>query len=268
MDFIGKYIEKPFPKNREMVIDVVELGLLKHHAKGFIDIDVTLPREYIRKYEVKTGNKISFTGWIIKCIGQAVGENKQVHAFRKGKKKLIIFDDVDILVTVEKLINEEKIPLPYIVRKTNEKNVIEISNEIRAAQKLETTKNDMVIGKSDTFLRLYQSLPKFIRKIIGLVIMKDPFYVKKNVGSVGISSIGMMGNFRGWIMPISPQPLFFALGGITKKAGVVGDKIEIREYLSMSFLFDHDIVDGAPMAKFIERLIDLIENAFELTPFI
>lgn len=45
-------------------------------------------------------------------------------------------------------------------------------------------------------------------------------------------------------MPIGPLPLHFALGGITKKPGVIGDNIEIREYLSVSFLFDHDIVDG------------------------
>lgn len=41
--------------------------------------------------------------------------------------------------------------------------------------------------------------------------------------------------------------------------------IKIREYLSVSFLFDHDIIDGAPAARFIERLIILMENAFELT---
>jgi pyruvate/2-oxoglutarate dehydrogenase complex dihydrolipoamide acyltransferase (E2) component len=265
MDKSGKYIEKPFLKNREIVIDVVELGLLKHHVKVFIDIDVTLARQYIQKYKEKTGSRISFTGWTIKCISQAVDENKQIHALRKGKKKVIIFDDVDVLVTIEKTVNDEKIPLPYIVRKANEKSLVEINDEIRNAQALKTENNTMVIGRNDRWLKLYQSTPKFMRKIMGILAMRDPFFMKKNVGTVGISSIGMMGNFHGWAMPISPQPLYFSLGGITKKPGVVGDKIEIREFLSMSFLFDHDIIDGAPVVRFTERLIDLMENAFELT---
>lgn len=141
---------------------------------------------------------------------------------------------------------------------------MEINNEIRNAQILQT-ENNMVIGRNDSWLKLYQSFPKFLRKIIRHKVMKDPFIVKKNAGTVGISSIGMMGNFRGWMMPISPLPLHFAIGTITKKPGVTGDNIEIREYLGLSFLFDHDIIDGAPVAKFIERLIDLMENAFELT---
>ncbi|MEN6315846.1 MAG: 2-oxo acid dehydrogenase subunit E2 [Clostridiaceae bacterium] len=264
MDLTGKYTERQFPKSREMVIDVVEMGLLKHHIQGSVDIDVTLARDYIHKYKEKTGNRISFTGWVAKCISQAVNENKQIHALRKGKKKVIIFDDVDILITVEKTQNGERIPLPYVIRRVNEKSLMEINNEIRAAQISQAENNAMVIGESALWLKLYQTIPKFLRKIIRYKIMRDPFFIKKNAGTVGISSIGMMGNFRGWIMPISPLPLHFALGGITKKPGVAGDNIEIREYLSVSFLFDHDIIDGAPVARFIERLINLMENAFEL----
>ena len=54
------------------------------------------------------------------------------------------------------------------------------------------------------------------------------------------------------------------MGGIAKKPGVIGDKIEIREYLSMTIMFDHDVVDGAPAARFVARLTDLVENAFGL----
>jgi len=32
----------------------------------------------------RTGEQLSFTAWIMKCIGQAVSEHKEVHAIRKG----------------------------------------------------------------------------------------------------------------------------------------------------------------------------------------
>jgi len=45
----------------------------------------------------------------------------------------------------------------------------------------------------------------------------------------------------------------------------VDDKIEIREYLNVTISFDHDIVDGAPAARFTQRLKELIESGSGLT---
>jgi pyruvate/2-oxoglutarate dehydrogenase complex dihydrolipoamide acyltransferase (E2) component len=54
------------------------------------------------------------------------------------------------------------------------------------------------------------------------------------------------------------------LGGISEKPGVVDGHIAIREYLSLTISFDHDIIDGAPAARFTQRLKDLIERGFGL----
>jgi len=54
-------------------------------------------------------------------------------------------------------------------------------------------------------------------------------------------------------------------GGIAKKPEVIGDKIEIREYLYMTVSIDHDLVAGAPAARFISRLAELVENGYGLT---
>jgi len=42
---------------------------------------------------------------------------------------------------------------------------------------------------------------------------------------------------------------------------VVAGQIEIREFLSVTLCFDHEVVDGAPAARFTNRLRDLIANA-------
>jgi pyruvate/2-oxoglutarate dehydrogenase complex dihydrolipoamide acyltransferase (E2) component len=34
----------------------------------------------------------------------------------------------------------------------------------------------------------------------------------------------------------------------------------VRKYLSLTLDFDHDIIDGAPAARFAQRLIELIES--------
>jgi len=55
-----------------------------------------------------------------------------------------------------------------------------------------------------------------------------------------------------------------ALGGIVEKPGVVDGCIAIREYLDLTLLFDHDVIDGAPAARFTARFQELIESAYGL----
>jgi pyruvate/2-oxoglutarate dehydrogenase complex dihydrolipoamide acyltransferase (E2) component len=265
MDTIGGYQETPFSQTRELVIDVVEQGLLKHHVKVLLELDVTLAREYLRVHKENQEVSLSFTGWMAKCIAQAVSENPQVHALRHGHTSMILFEDVDILITVQKTVNGEEIPLPFVVRKANEKSVEQINSEIRSAQSQPVAKGAIMLGSNPWFARLYLWIPKFLRSALGRLITHDPFYIKKYTGTVGISAVGMMGNFKGWVIPISPQPLYFALGGIVRKPGVIDEKIGIREYLYLSFVFDHDVVDGAPIAHFIACLTLLVETGYGLS---
>lgn len=74
----------------------------------------------------------------------------------------------------------------------------------------------------------------------------------------------MIRKTNGWFIPISVHPICFGIGKITKRPTVVNDKIEIREMLNVSVLMDHDVVDGALMARFISNLSDNIKKGIEL----
>jgi len=47
----------------------------------------------------------------------------------------------------------------------------------------------------------------------------------------------------------------------------VDGRIEIREYLCMTLSFDHDIIDGAPVARFTQRRKEIIESGYGLEEF-
>ena len=80
--------------------------------------------------------------------------------------------------------------------------------------------------------------------------------------------MGMFGKGSGWGIPTAPiHSLFLTLGGITEKPGVVDGQIAIREYLSLTISFDHNIIDGAPAARFVQRLKELIESGYGLDDF-
>jgi len=45
---------------------------------------------------------------------------------------------------------------------------------------------------------------------------------------------------------------------------VVEQRIEVRKYMSVTVSFDHDVIDGAPAARFIHRLKKLVEKGYAL----
>jgi pyruvate/2-oxoglutarate dehydrogenase complex dihydrolipoamide acyltransferase (E2) component len=59
--------------------------------------------------------------------------------------------------------------------------------------------------------------------------------------------------------------LGMTVGGILQTKPVVladaGGRIVPQEMLSLTLIFDHDIVDGAPAARFASRLVAEIESA-------
>lgn len=262
---IGSYEISKFPKSRIPTLDFLALGDKHHYIKGLIEVDVTNGRQLIINHEIQTGVKFSFTAWLLKCIGQAASEHKEVHSMMMGKKNIIKFDDVDISITVEKFINGVNAPMPLVIRKANEKNILQIHEEIRAAQ-LEDIKGASVLGENNLKRKMgfYISMPKFFRHFLIKKILKDPIRVKQQMGTIIVTSIGMFGEVYGWPIPTTVHPLTIAIGGITKKPGLINDKVDIREYLTMTILFNHDVIDGAPATRFVSRLVELIKSGFGL----
>ncbi|WPP48661.1 2-oxo acid dehydrogenase subunit E2 [Catalinimonas niigatensis] len=258
---MAEYKIQQFPKGRIATIDVFTMGLKKHHVAALIEVDVTESRAKIRQYQ----GKISFTAWLIKVISHTLKDYEQATAYLKGKRKLILFKDINVSIIVEKDLNGHKVPVPLIIEKANERSVGSISEQIKAAREKNLTDEDIVLHKkSGRMEQFYYILPGFIRRLFWQYLLAHPQFAYRKMGNVSITSVGMMGNVNGWFIPSSVHPLAFGIGSIIKKPSVVNDKIEIREILNMTVLLDHDVMDGAPMARFISKLSDHIEQGTAL----
>ena len=244
----------PYSKIRRMMATAFRLSHRMPLMHGLIEVDVTRARAFLRDQKAKSGESLSFTAFLIACLAQAVEENKVVQAFRKGRKSLIVFDDIDVSTYIERGSAGHSLPMPYIIRAANHKTVREIHQEIRAAQVQD-------VAKAAAGYNLVQSLPTSLFSLFLHIIGHDPQQMKKYTGTVALSSVGMFGKGSGWgIPPANPPSLIVTVGGIGKKPGVVDGQIAIREYLCLTISFDHDIIDGAPAARFTRRLKELIER--------
>jgi len=238
----------------------------KNRIYGLVEIDVTKARRFISENEAKTGEKLSFTAWVIKCIAQAVSEHREVQAFKKGKKKLIVFDDVDVGLIVERQVKSERVALPYAVRKANEKSFRQIHDEIRRAQQnQETTSGGGAFGEElPASVRVFLRLPSFLRKPFWWKIRSDPFLKKRFLGTVGVAAVGMFGKGGGWAIPIGLHSVVVALGGISSRPRDLANPVEVGEYLSTTVMFDEEVSLGGPAARFLARLSELMQAGFGL----
>jgi pyruvate/2-oxoglutarate dehydrogenase complex dihydrolipoamide acyltransferase (E2) component len=272
-NLIGKYEEKPFPKIQNSVGDIFEFSRSKYYVLGLVEADVTAAQKIIEQHKIETGEQLSFTGWIAKCLAQTITEYPDANSYRKGRNRVVSFEDVDVVIVVEKQAGDSKYPVPYVIRNVNGKSFFEVHAEIRRAQagtfgdEQKAIDEEKKRDSKSLVMRMVNpySLPRFVRMIYWRGFRTDPFKVKRVMGTAGITAVGMFGKSGGWPISVGTHTVDLAIGGIAKKPGVVGDAIAIREYLQFSIYFDHEIMDGAPAARFTSRLVELMENAFYLT---
>jgi pyruvate/2-oxoglutarate dehydrogenase complex dihydrolipoamide acyltransferase (E2) component len=252
----------PFPKFRRLTCDAAAMAQKKHIIYGYIEVDVTRTRDILKAYRKKTGVTVSLTAFIIRCIGRAVDENKQMHAYLDGRNRLVVFDEVDLLLPMEMDIGEYKFPVIHVLRGVNRRSAVDIEGEIQRIR-IEGRAGEPV-RKSWRKIQIFLTLPGWLRRLFYRVALKNPHFQKRWLGTVAVTAVGMFGSGGGWGQGLSNHTLEIILGGISRRPVLVRGEPEDRDFLAMTISVDHDIIDGAPGARFVKRLRQLIESGGEL----
>jgi pyruvate/2-oxoglutarate dehydrogenase complex dihydrolipoamide acyltransferase (E2) component len=250
----------PFPPEREIVVDAGYLGTGRHIIYALVELDVTCARELLRTASSTQGRALSFTAFLAASLARAIASHARVQAYRDWRGRLVVFHDVDVVIMVEP--EPGAVAIPRIIRGANRKTVFDISDEIRSFQ----SKPDMEKrgGKLTGFA---PKVPRFVRLGFFRLLKWNPHWFKRLSGTVIVTSVGMFGRGGGWGLGFLPlHTLGVLVGGIASKPAVHEGEIAIREFLNLTVSFDHDIVDGAPAARFVRSLADLVEGAAALEP--
>jgi len=255
------YTVVPFPKARHVYMDSLYLGQRKHTVYGLIEADVTSARQYMRQHKARTGETLSFTAFLIACVGSAVERNKYMHAYRNWRGQLVLFDEVDVTSMFEIEADGKKLPLARVIRAVNKRTYREIHDEIRGIQAERRQEGNLPYAQ---FLWLYRLVPAFLRRLAYRILLKNPHWIKRSIGTVQITAVGMFGEGGGWAIARPFYTLAVAVGGIVERPVLVDGRIEAHEFLSLTLSFDHDIIDGAPAARFAQEFRTLIESGYGL----
>jgi len=83
-------------------------------------------------------------------------------------------------------------------------------------------------------------------------------------GAFTVTNLGMYGveAFTPIINP--PESAILGVGSIIAKPAVHQSEIAIRQMMTLSLVFDHRVIDGAPAARFLQRITHLLEHPVAL----
>ncbi|MDX1686387.1 MAG: 2-oxo acid dehydrogenase subunit E2 [Candidatus Promineifilaceae bacterium] len=256
------YTTEPIPRMRRFAFDAGYLGRRRHIVHGLIEVDVTDARRAIRAFEQETGEKLSFTAFIIHCLTAAIEQHPHLHAYRDWRNRLVIYDDVNVTAMFEIEHDGRKIPMPHVFRAANRKSLRALHRELREVQ------SQPQASSGSRFMRSFLLLPAILRRAFYWVVMRFPQSFRDVSSPVMVTAVGMFGQGGGWAITMPNFTLNVAVGGISKKPAVHHGEIAIREILDLTVSIDHDVVDGAPAARFVQTFRSLLEAAHGLDDLI
>jgi hypothetical protein len=200
------------------------------------------------------------TGYIAKSFACAIETDKRMQAYRLGKSRLVVFDDVDLAFMIEREWEGEPIPVFYILRAAQQKSASDIHGELQAARATPLRAD----GPMNALETQFFLLPRFLRKAVWFLIRRNPYWFKDVAGTAAVTSMGMHTSGAAVGIPITPMTLTLTIGTIEQKPALHDGRVVERDVVHLVLSVDHDIIDGAPLMRFAERLRLLLRDGTAL----
>lgn len=234
---------------QEQTSDWLELAQSQHSMHALLEVDVTEARAAIRQRRARSGRPLSFNAYVVACFARAIAADPRVGAVRHGRRKLLVFDAVDVAMPVESDVEDEAIPVPHLVRGAERKSLERISAEISAG-----AAGPVPYAASRRCMGLWVRLPGRLRRLLLRIVLSDGRRRKRLMGTTLVTAVGLPGRGRAWGLPSgSNYPLALVIGGLH-----LGD--DGRACVALTLTFDHDTINGAPAARFLRRFARSLER--------
>lgn len=205
------------------------------HTYAFFEVDITkllAARQTLLDRAETLGTKVSLTAFQIRAVAQACRQVPICNA-TVGDDAITVWDNINVGLAVAlpgKGEYDSGLVVP-VIRNADTKSLLQIDAEIKTlvgrARKGELTAEDMADGT---------------------ITMSSTGGFAAGVWAVSTPLLNL------------PQVINFQPGSPIDKPVVVDGQVAVRSMLPCGLSFDHRAMDGAPVGKFIQTLIDLLAH--------
>jgi pyruvate dehydrogenase E2 component (dihydrolipoamide acetyltransferase) len=207
--------------------NVVKSAFTAPHVTLTLEVDMTACAEFrsraLAEVEKRNGVRLSYTDILVKAAARALGEHPLLNASLVGDE-IRLFADKNIGVAVAL---EEGLIVP-VLKAADQKGLGEISAELKQlverARTGKFTPDDLAGGT----------------------------FTITNLGAFAIDVFDPI--------IVAGQSAILGVGRIADKPVVIAKELMVRATMNLCLSFDHRILDGAPAARFLQRMKELLEN--------
>ena len=250
---------RPFPSNRRLVTAAMRAGRRKMPMYGLVDADVTEARRLLASHDPPS----SLTAFVVASVARAAAAHPEVHAYRNWRGQLVTHHHVDVGTMVEIATPHGPFAIPHLLRDADIRGVPDLTAELRRV------KRDPSASSSGRWLERAGPTATRIPGVIPAMyaVMARSVAARQRIGTVAVTAVGMFAGGGGFgITPLTLMSLEVIVGGMTQRPHVFDGQVAIRNVLDLTLAIDHNVVDGAPAARFAAEFRELLESAAVISP--
>jgi len=242
-----------FPASRRLVVAAERAGRRRAAMHSLVELDVTTARGLIAGAD----RPVSFTAFVVASVARTAAAHPQAHAYRDWRGRLVRHRHVDVTALVEVETRQGLFALPHVLRDADARDVHDLTSELREAKADPTTGTGRLLERfGATATRLPGLLP------VMYTLLSRSVRVRQLTGTVVVTAVGMFGAGGGFgIAPPTVMPLQVVVGGMAERPRLVDGVVRPRTVLDLTVTFDHNVIDGAPAARFVADLRRRVESA-------
>ncbi|WP_084959930.1 2-oxo acid dehydrogenase subunit E2 [Thermoactinospora rubra] len=109
------------PPMRQAQIDLLTFAARLRAMLGLLEVDVTRARQIMRERRAE-GEDLSFTAFAVACLARTVIEHPEVQGLPAGRTRVLVFDDVDVSVQIERRAEGRLLVVLHVVRAAQAKS--------------------------------------------------------------------------------------------------------------------------------------------------
>lgn len=262
----GEHTVRSLSFERRIVAESLNALPAGHNFMALLELDVTSMRAALRDLR-RGGSSASLFACLVKTFAITLSQFPELNAI-PGRRKIVEFKEIDVSLPVEFATDGDRFPRQIVIRDAASRSLEEIADEITRARV--SFEQSRVAGEVDAadrrMMRLALWIPGFVRRALIRSLTRDPFVVKRRSGTTFVTSVSSSATGDGFVVPYmaGPKAVSLAIGPVTRRAKVLGDEIAIRQCASVTLTFNHDLVDGAPAARFAARFRKAVEGGEEV----
>ena len=233
------------PPVRRFTVDVGAAAARRHVIPAWFAADITEIRPLLDA-RPDTG---SLTTYVVATLARAVRRHPRMHAMRDLRGRVVTFRSVDVNVMVEVLHHGRPFPMNHVLRSADTRGLHDLYRELQAV-KVEPSRSET--RRLAAGARWFLLLPSPVRSRAIGALHRFPDRQRSMIGTVGVTSVGMFGQGGGLGLPFLVHTLDILVGGVEERPGFNRrGEVVPRQFLQIAVVADHDVVDGAPLARFL-----------------